>query len=437
MRDAVRPRAGRSFYSSADTAAYTGNVYRLADGTGVVAGALYATDGSKLYEVKSGAIASAAVTPNSGLGVDICVFGTPATGSRVYLSDSNGLRRYAAGAFTNIGATTTPKGGFLAISIRDARLVCANCAINATPVSSRVHFSDAGAPETWTTTNFVDLNPGDGEVITGVCPLGDNVIVFKQTRAYVFYGASTSGTGTPVFNYRTVNLGDYITAGNLTSGRFSCDGEAIYYVASRGLYRMTGDSPTLISQDALGDALVSGGYISPSSAYTLATMDKIYVGDGAGGSLVVLEKATGDFSLYTTIASALLDAKSPRAAYAYDTTADRLTTFDPTLYTDLGSTLSATYSTAEFDCGTPNQKRVRRAWAQGRWLTSSPATMTLRMNVDGTLGGVTTTLAEASGTAPQFLPQSAQGYTYSLIATGTGPWLLYRLGFDLEDAREA
>lgn len=426
---AIRNRPGRSYYSSGDSGGYTGTVYRLIDGSAIATGAKYALSASKLHEVKTTTIASATVSPDTGVATDVIIFGTPSTGSRVYVSDSNGLRRYSAGSFTNIGTTTTPRGGFLAVQSRDARLVCAYSAINATPVSSRVHFSDAGAPETWTSTNFVDLNPGDGEVITGMQQLGDLLVVFKETRAYVFYGNSTDSTGNPVFNYRTVNLGDRIIP-SARAGRFGSDGQAIYYHAGRGIYRMAGGAPALIS--AYVTASLPTDLTIAANSFVYPTADKVFVGyAGSASYLLVMDKLSGEWVEYFISGNCVLDASLPRTAYIFDGSAVRLTTLDPTAPDELGSTLTGHYQTHDLDCGVPARKVLMEAWVQGTW----DGSMTLTITSDSATTGGGVSLATGASYAPVRNGLAANGYTFNAAFAATGTFTVSRIGFDLDDSK--
>lgn len=360
----LRTRPGRSFFSTADSAAYSIPVYRVVNGDAVVTGAVYATEGAKLYEVKSGSIASATLAVNTvstalgnvNLGADILVFGTPTTGSRVYTSDSNGLRYYSAGAFTNVGAATTPRGGFLAGSPLDARMVCAFSAINATPVPSRVHFSNPGLPETWTATDYVDLMPGDGEYITGIVTYNNEIIVFKQTRLFRFYGSSTATDGTAVFNFQAVSLGDRIgRSGSVAfpSGRFSADASGVYFTASRGVYRYAGGALQLISA-GLGSSFT----FDTTAAVTCVTADKLYVGDRSSPTYV-MDKGTGEWTIYSVPMSAAADANALRSAYLFDATTTRLTKLDPAVSTDLGSALTWSYTSGLYSpVGDPSRVAI-------------------------------------------------------------------------------
>jgi hypothetical protein len=141
-------------------------------------------------------------------------FGAPAAASYAFLASYSGI---AAQNFTlqkYDGATiagSTGKPRFVAISPRGNRLIQAHFYEAAgTPsgfngTQSTVFFSDQGAPETFTATNFVILSHGDNEEIVGLAVWRDLIFVVKQTKMFVFYGESTDDEGLTEFNYHEVS----------------------------------------------------------------------------------------------------------------------------------------------------------------------------------------------------------------------------------------
>lgn len=58
--------------------------------------------------------------------------------------------------------------------------------IDKNDATSRLIFSDAGLPETYsTTTQFIDVHPGDGEKLVDCLSHDDNLILFKEDSTYV------------------------------------------------------------------------------------------------------------------------------------------------------------------------------------------------------------------------------------------------------------
>jgi hypothetical protein len=156
--------------------------------------------------------------------------GTWSTRSRVGMAQ-RGPTRPAATAPTHIGVTPW-----------DNRLILA-AENSPTLDNSRVRFSDAGLPETYTANSYVDLIPGDNEEITGICTWRDKVFVFKQTKFFVFYGTSADSTGSRSSTTAPSRRG---RARSDTSRCVAMD-DAVYFSNTSGLFRTTGGPPEKVS----------------------------------------------------------------------------------------------------------------------------------------------------------------------------------------------
>jgi hypothetical protein len=60
--------------------------------------------------------------------------------------------------------------------------------LNVSGARSRAFYSNFQAPELWTAGQFLDVSPDDGDVITGVGIIKDELVVSKQFRVYSFQG---------------------------------------------------------------------------------------------------------------------------------------------------------------------------------------------------------------------------------------------------------
>lgn len=61
---------------------------------------------------------------------------------------------------------------------------------NPTSNRSRLYFSDLGNPESWPALNFIDVGKGDGDRITGMYILLDQLVVTKNSSVWLLQGSS-------------------------------------------------------------------------------------------------------------------------------------------------------------------------------------------------------------------------------------------------------
>lgn len=189
--------------------------------------------------------------------------GTPSAAYTYIADQENALKRYDGSDFTtptcNVGeakGVAMPKGRFLAVWPDGGnRLVVAGTTAAGGPngaISSGSHvwFSMPGNGEEYEGTAYVQLNPGDGEEITGCVAWGGMIFVFKETRCFIFYGVSADDDGKPVFNFRSVELGTRMRApGAKRAENVIAGNDSVYFVADHGVYATTGAEPSLLSDD--------------------------------------------------------------------------------------------------------------------------------------------------------------------------------------------
>lgn len=157
-------------------------------------------------------------------------YGTPTHKYLVYTVDN------ASAIWANTSDTLhglTVGGGPLGVTPWDNRLIHA--------VGDRVNFSDPDDPTTF--TEFQELSPGDGEHITNVVTWRDFVFVFKQSKFFVFTSVTKNLDGSPIFNFRTVDVGH--GAADFHGAVATSDG--VYFVDSSGLWLTAGENPTKVS----------------------------------------------------------------------------------------------------------------------------------------------------------------------------------------------
>lgn len=92
---------------------------------------------------------------------------------------------YVATGSANLHTMMGGSRGGGALTIFKERLFIAP-GIDKNDTTSRLIFSDAGLPETYTaTTQFIDVHPGDGQKLVDIISHDDNLMLFKEDSTYV------------------------------------------------------------------------------------------------------------------------------------------------------------------------------------------------------------------------------------------------------------
>jgi hypothetical protein len=252
---------------------------------------------------------------------------------------------------------------------------------------SRVYFSNPGLPETWETDgssgrgrNFRDLTPGDGEQIMAAVTWRELVFIFKETKFFVLWGESTASDGTPIFNFREIVSNVGLAAKHAVAvGR-----DGVYFMARNGIYRTTGDDPTLLS-DKIGplwtgdlDVFYQGDAINhPQIALTRMVWhdEQLFVAVPTGTStynnrLLVYDTQHQWWSIWDIPASALaVFRRSDRdeIAFGYATGLNRIGRHHTNLVDDRGTTITSRWRSGWSDYNLPVQKTIRetKAWGSG------------------------------------------------------------------------
>jgi hypothetical protein len=184
---------------------------------------------------------------------------------------------------------------------------------------SRVEFSAAGNGASWS-GDFVDLDPADGQMIQAIVAFNEELYVFKETKFFIFGRESLTSAGTPIHNYRTVNVG----VGCMRPNGACVGPNGVYFVHSDGIYVTAGGPPAKVSgalDGIFGSGLnqsftgltgsYSGGLIGLYNAATLGgfqagtanqpgmavLMDRLFVAADAGTFdwTLVMDTTTGEW----------------------------------------------------------------------------------------------------------------------------------------------
>ena len=109
---------------------------------------------------------------------------------------------------------------------------------------SRVRFSDILDPETWSVLNFIDFNPDDGDYITAMIRIGQDLVVSKQWSMALLTGNATT-------NYSVVWLD---VEQGVTGKRALCNTNKYFtYVAQDGIRFTDFNSHAVASERLLPD----------------------------------------------------------------------------------------------------------------------------------------------------------------------------------------
>jgi hypothetical protein len=309
-------------------------------------------------------------------------FGGPNNEVMYIANGTDTVRQWNGSAFsTPSWVTTTIDGKFLAVTPWDNRLVCAG--FNGTTAGDNpnsVRFSNAGDPLTFKANNYVDLTPGDGEIITGVVVWNQRLIVFKQTKFFVFSTTNTDSAGEPIFSYNPVanNRGLY------APGAVAVNDDGVYFVDREGVYRTTGGSAVCVSDniapifigsppESYGSGILETTQFSKVKASSFNS--QIWVAFPAEGStfndrVLVFDIVQNSWTIYAIDAGALCPWRisgRDEMMIAFSTGTKDIVRHSPAYTTDDGTTIIGRFRSGFTDAGSPDRKTVRefKVWGQG------------------------------------------------------------------------
>lgn len=394
----VRTRPGYRVIGSANTTdlgpmAY----YKSTNNDYVVAVTNAATTTTQFEPTVGTVISTVAAVPTSNNG--FAQFGFSDGTTVLFMGDSTTSIRMLNGntwSSTAIGYAAI----YLAVTANDNRLAVAG-------PNSTVSFSDPGAPTTFGVNNFLQLQPGTGE-LTALVTWRDYTVAFKADRFFVFYGNSVDSDGEPIFNYRAVVAGH----GCATAGAAVAGEEGVYFADATGIYVTDGDTPRYISR-AIEPWLQAGTYsglpsISLKNQLALVYYERrLYVTDTTNQTTLVYDPATQAWMVWSLTATGMTcipKASSTAAALFFGEAAsnklaltklDTETTDGGTLDSN-GSAISWSWTSGAYDPSGSNRVSVTLESA-----LSGTGTVTLKVAND--LGSFDTGSALTLGTSPAFL----------------------------------
>lgn len=347
----------------------------------------------------------------------------------------------------NIATLTRWDGALWTFPVLPAAIPSAH-ALGVTPADNRlavgyhyrVDFSDPGVPETFGANNFVLLDPGDGDLIKGMCSYNNQLFVFKSRKYYVFYGTSTDSAGSPIFNYRRVASGLGITKGIIQDT--CCTGpDGAYFLADDGVYKTSGGAPVRVSTPL--DPFFTTSGVSPF--WQLGTIGTVPVGlsirwfgdvmylsvtSTVGRNILfVYDRSVDAWSCWDKNVRAMAPIGSSGATFgtramAFGDATTAIVRQDPTLTADNGTAIVSRYRLPFETYGTPGEKRIRETILEG---TGTP---TVQWSKDW--GSLVTGSAVTLGTSPAIAVGrqrlAIRGRAFSLqLGAASGAWAVNRV----------
>jgi hypothetical protein len=306
---------------------------------------------------------------------------------------------------------------------------------------STIFFSDAGVATTYPSTNWLQLDFGDGQSFAGLVPFDGSLYLFKNSTAFVFYGESLQSDGTPIFQYRRVNLPDPIPQmTSPTAWQPTAAGpDGVYYAGTRGLWRINGSRVSRVPTPI--DSILSGTADSTLAVGTVGSVRLDWAGPflfinytlGSGSQRVLVwDTTTNTWLLHSyavtlttnpiyapTFGSSLFFAASDKRVYK-----STAATTD-----DNGTTISWRYQSG-YTAPADGQRLKLRGSSVWGYSTNAPTLQIL------TEGGRTNDVADTGstvtlGTSPTVAEgkrrHSARGVLFAHKLSGTGPATITRL----------
>lgn len=188
-------------------------------------GELIAWNADSLYKSSDGINWSLIGTAGSFPGVE---FGVQYTDKFYILRSTETILEYDGTNLTALAGTPTATYGI----VHKDRLFLFNT--KSTTLASRLRFSDIANFGSWPSTNFIDINPGDGDWCVGLSVLSDILLVFKSQSIRGLYATGDPST----WSLREVNteIGAVSHYSILQVENF------VYFTSPTGIYRTDGVS---------------------------------------------------------------------------------------------------------------------------------------------------------------------------------------------------
>ena len=240
---------------------------------------------------------------------------------------------------------------------------------------SRVYYSTLDTPETWGANDFFDVNPNDGDSVTGLSVTLDTLIIMKEYNMYILYGDTPTYTeGLTLWRIKKAS----VSTGSVNQGSMQLYGKNLFYLSRNSGVQLFGGSISTgeVEVDNLTSALASKD-ITP----TIASLNEsrfnqsdsvvwdykyiLSVPNGASTTnnlCLVYDFIAAGWSLWDIPANCWSTFRSSGVDYLYfgSTTTGKIYRYTPTIYSDNGVAINAYYKTKDLSITNPSDSKLFR-----------------------------------------------------------------------------
>lgn len=226
---------------------------------------------------------------------------------------------------------------------------------------SRLYYSRLKNAEDWTANTsdtslsggYVDINPDDGDYITGIVAQQSRLIIFKRFAVYALYGYKPDN-----FQWQLL----YDNTGCIAPYSIAVDEDTIFYLSNQGLRLLRGDTPPIDASlkiqsyvDAISDKTTCVGGVNGKGQYWLTiASNRVLLLNYRRGSWVDYRGITANVFYYDETNDDFY-CGSPTAGYVFKL---------DTGTTDNGATIQTLYKSKAWGNPLERTKRFDKVYSQ-------------------------------------------------------------------------
>ncbi len=289
--------------------------------------------------------------------------------------------------YTGTGSSSalggTPPSNVKYIEVHKGRVWMGNSSAG----NSRLHYCSLDDPEDWTTTGadgagFIDVGLDDGDVITGLCSIGQVLLVFKKWSTWALYGSGPSS-----FSIRKISS----SVGCVSDRTIQkCETFAIF-LGMDGVYSARPDGVALLSYNIKNtiDGLTEAVKLDAASG-KLRSQYWLCIdtdSDGKNDTVYVLDYVYGVWGKYTNKDENIFYRRLDGTLISGGSDTDKIRLHDTT-ENDEGAAINMIWDTKEYHVDVwTNIKKLEDVFAVAAPITGK--TVTVSHLIDGVVSGTT------------------------------------------------